>query len=176
MARVPYLTPSNAPESVAGTLGKLAPLHVFGLMAHAETAFRPWLRFGGALLNDLALDPALRELAILRVGQLTAHYEWDQHVPIALAVGVTQEQIDALDNDELDRLDPLPRAVLDFVTGLVHDEVDDALYESVAGQLSQREVVELSLVAAHYLMLARMMTTLRIDPDPAAGPGALLRG
>ncbi|MDT7645265.1 MAG: hypothetical protein QOC75_2265, partial [Pseudonocardiales bacterium] len=36
--------------------------------------------------------------------------------------------------------------------------------------------VELSLVAAHYLMLARMMTTLRIDPDPAAGPGALLRG
>jgi hypothetical protein len=75
MARVPYLTPSDAPPSVAGPLAKLAPLHVFGLVAHAETAFRPWLRFGGALLNDLALDPKLRELAILRVGQLAARYE-----------------------------------------------------------------------------------------------------
>ncbi|WP_084216864.1 carboxymuconolactone decarboxylase family protein [Pseudonocardia spinosispora] len=176
MARVPYLTPSTAPETVAGTLDKLAPLHVFGLMAHAETAFRPWLRFGGALLNDLALDPALRELAILRVGQLAARYEWDQHVPIALAVGVTQEQIDAVDRDELDRLDPLPRAVLEFVTGVVTDDVDDARYQAVASRLSEREVVELSLVAAHYLMLARMMTTLRIDPDAAAGPDKLLRG
>jgi alkylhydroperoxidase family enzyme len=176
MARVPYLTPSTAPASVADRLAKLPPLHVFGLMAHAETAFRPWLRFGGALLNDLALDPALRELAILRVGQLSARYEWDQHVPIALAVGVTQEQIDALDRGELERLDPLPRAVLDFVTAVISDEMDEARYQAVASHLGEREIVELTLVTGHYLMLARIMTTLRIDPDPAAGPEKLLRG
>ncbi|MBZ6232802.1 carboxymuconolactone decarboxylase family protein [Streptomyces olivaceus] len=145
-------------------------------MAHAETAFRPWLRFSGALLNHLALDPVLRELAILRVGELTARYEWDQHVPVALAVGVTQQQIDALDGGDLDALKPLPRAVVDFVTGVVCDEVDDATYLSLSGFLSDREVVELTLVAGHYLMVARMMTTLRIDPDPAAGADALLLG
>jgi hypothetical protein len=53
-------------------------------MAHAQTAFRPWLRFAGALLADLGLDPALRELAILRVGQLAAQYEWVQHVPVVV--------------------------------------------------------------------------------------------
>lgn len=176
MARVPYLTASTAPEIVAEPLSKLPSLHVFGLMAHAETAFRPWLRFSGALLNHLALDPVLRELAILRVGQLTARYEWDQHRPVALAVGATQNQIDALERGDLDALEALPRAVVDFVTGVVRDEVDDATYAAVGAYLGHREVVELTLVAAHYLMVARMMTTLRIDPDPAAGPEALLFG
>jgi alkylhydroperoxidase family enzyme len=174
MARVPYLTASDAPPSVAGPLGKLAPLHVFGLMAHAETAFRPWLRFGGALLSELALDPKLRELAILRVGQLAARYEWEQHVPIALAVGVPQEQIDALDRGELDGFDELSRAAVEFVTGVVEGEVDDARYAAVAGLLPDREVVELALVAAHYLMLARMMDTFQIDSDPPAGAVQLL--
>ncbi|MFF0227374.1 carboxymuconolactone decarboxylase family protein [Streptomyces sp. NPDC004629] len=176
MARVPYLTSSTASETIAEPLSKLPSLHVFGLMAHAETAFRPWLRFSGALLNHLALDPVLRELAILRVGQLAARYEWDQHVPLALAVGATQQQIDALDRGDLDALEPLVRAVVDFVTGVVRDEVDDATYASVSAFLDDREVVELTLVAGHYLMVARMMTTLRIDPDPAAGADALLLG
>ncbi|WP_037068633.1 carboxymuconolactone decarboxylase family protein [Pseudonocardia acaciae] len=176
MARVPYLTASDAPPSVAATLGKLAPLHVFGLMAHAETAFRPWLRFGGALLTDLALDAALRELAILRVGQLAASYEWDQHVPIALAAGVTREQIDALDAEDWSAFDDPTRAALDFVTGVVDGDVDDARYAAIARHLPDREIVELALVAGHYLMLARMMVALRIDPDPAAGPEALRIG
>ena len=41
-------------------LQRMPPLNVFLTMAHAETAFRPWMRWGGVLLNDLALDPVLR--------------------------------------------------------------------------------------------------------------------
>jgi alkylhydroperoxidase family enzyme len=175
MARVPYLTAADAPPGAAGPLAQLPQLHVFGLMAHAETAFRPWLRFGGALLNDLALDPALRELAILRVGQRCARYEWDQHVPAALRVGVPDEHIDALERGELDGFDGPARAALDFVDGIIDDDVDDQRYAALAAHLPEREIVELALVAAHYLMLARMMTTFRIDPDPPADPDHLLR-
>jgi alkylhydroperoxidase family enzyme len=176
MARVRYLTASDAPSNVVGPLTKLPSLHVFGLLAHAETAFRPWLRFGGALLNELALDPRLRELAILRVGQLTARYEWDQHVPIALEVGIRQDQIDALDRGELDRFEDLERHVVAYVTGVVHGDLDDERYAVVASHLSEREIVELTLVAAHYLMLSRIMAALQIDPDPPVQPGHLLRG
>jgi len=174
MARVRYLTAEDAPEGVAATLARLPALHVYGLMAHAQTAFRPWLRFAGALLADLALDPAVRELAILRVGQLAAEYEWVQHVPVALSVGVTREQIEALDRDDLAGLDPLPRAALEYVTALVRGEVDDERYAALAEHLDERGVVELSLVSAHYLMLARIMSALRIDPDPPLGPAKLL--
>src|SRR4051794_22679041 len=97
MARVRYLTAETAPPTVASTVAKMPPLHVFQMLAHAETAYRPWLRFGGAILADLALDPLLRELVILQVGRLAARYEWEQHVPLAKAAGATDEQLTALD-------------------------------------------------------------------------------
>src|SRR3954454_20525405 len=98
MARLPSVDPATAPDQVREALEAVPPLNVFRMVAHAETAFRPWLRYGGALLGAAQLDALLRELAILRVAKLTpgADYEWVQHVPIALATGATDEQIAAL--------------------------------------------------------------------------------
>jgi 4-carboxymuconolactone decarboxylase len=71
-----------------------APLQLFRLVAHAESAYGSWLRYGGALLTQLELDPLLRELAILQVARrVGSEYEWVQHDPIARALGAT----DALD-------------------------------------------------------------------------------
>src|SRR5437667_10474247 len=104
MARLPYVDPNGAPRQVREVLDAMPPLNVFRMMANAETAFRPWMRWGGVLLNDLALDPLLRELAILRVARLTPHaeYEWVQHVPIARSVGASDEQVTAIDRDEIE--------------------------------------------------------------------------
>jgi alkylhydroperoxidase family enzyme len=176
MARVPYVDPATAPPATAGPLGRLPRLHVFGLMAHAETAFRPWLRFGGAVLGDLALDPLLRELTILQVGRLAAHYEWEQHVPIATACGATDEQIATLDRGEIDApcFTPAQQAVLAFVADIVRDgEVPDDRYAALTGHLDDRRVVEVALTAGHYLGLARLMTALRIDSDLPAPAGSL---
>jgi alkylhydroperoxidase family enzyme len=175
MARLPYLTADDASEAVAGTLSKLPPLHVFSLIAHAETAFRPWLRFSGALLNSLELDPALRELAILQVGRHAARYEWVQHVPIALSAGVSDDEVSALGEGVLNGFTPERRAVLEYVAAFIGGKVDDVLHASVAEHLSDRQIMELCLVAGHYLMLARTMSAMQIDPDPPAGPDALIR-
>lgn len=174
MARVPYVDPVDAAPEVAAALRKLPPLNVFGLVAHAESAFRPWLRLGGVLLNDLSIDPLLRELVILQVGRLAARYEWDQHVGIATAAGVTAEQLAALDRGDLGPFDDRQRAVLEFVADLVRDgEVPDDRYGALATELDPRGVVEVALLAGHYLGLARVMSTLRIDPDEAAALGAI---
>src|SRR3954467_139563 len=101
MARVRYLTAETAPPAVASTVAKMPPLHVFQMLAHAETAYRPWLRFGGAILGDPALDSLRRERVLLPVGGLAARYEWEQHVPLAKAAGATDEQLTALDRDDL---------------------------------------------------------------------------
>src|SRR5438105_5527757 len=96
VARLPYVDPERAPAHVREVLERMPSLNVFLMMANAETAFRPWMRWGGVLLNDLALDPLLRELAILHVARLTpgAEYEWVQHVPIARSVGAAEEQVE----------------------------------------------------------------------------------
>ncbi len=176
VARVPYVVPEHAPPTTAKALNRLPPLHVFGLMAQAETAFVPWLRLGGAELSDLALDPVLRELAILQVGRLAARYEWDQHVPIAQACGATDEQIAALDAGLVGHpsFTAAQQAVLAFVADMVRDgEVPDERYADLAAELDDRRVVEVALTAGHYLGLARVMTALRIDPDLPAPVGSL---
>ena len=101
MARLPYVDPGAASPANREALEAVPPLNIFRMLAHADTAFRPWLRWGAALLGTLELDPVLRELAILRVARLTPHaeYEWVQHVPIFEAVGGRPEQVAALERD-----------------------------------------------------------------------------
>lgn len=174
MARVTYLTAETAPPAVASTVDRLPSLHVFQMLAHAETAYRPWLRYGGAILSDLALDPLVRELVILQVGRLAARYEWEQHVPIAKAAGGTDAQVAALDRGDLSPFDEAQRAALVFTESFVRDgEVSDEDYAALAARFAEREIVEIALTAAHYLGLARIMTALRIDPDDAVGPEGL---
>jgi alkylhydroperoxidase family enzyme len=175
MARLPYVDPEGAPDPVRDALGRVPPLNVFRVMAHAETAFRPWLRWGAALLGDLALDPVLRELAILRVARITPHaeYEWVQHVPIARAVGVTDDQIDALrrDDPQADCFSPDQQVVLEFTTEVVRDtKAADATWERLAGRLPPREVIELLMVIGQYTMLARVMANTEIELDEPADP------
>src|SRR5256886_16662338 len=97
MARLPYVDPSSAPPRVREALEALPPLNIFRTLAHAETAFRPAMRLGGAILGEGELDPRRRELAILRTAAVTgAEYEWIQHEAIARGVGASEEQIAAV--------------------------------------------------------------------------------
>ena len=180
MARLPYVDPAAAAPPVRQALEATPPLGIFRMMAHAETAFRPWLRWGGVLLGDLALDPLLRELAILRVSRLEPHaeYEWIQHVPIARAVGASDDQIAALERDDpaADCFSGEQRLVLEFTTEVVRDvRAGDATFAALAERLSPREILELLMVIGQYMMLARVMATTEIDLDEPADPTALRR-
>lgn len=161
-------------------LDALPPLNIFRMLSHAETAFRPFLRFGGAILGELELDPQLRELAILQVAaDAGAEYEWVQHAEIARQVGVGDEQIAAVEARRLDdqSLGQDARAVLNFAREVVAGpRVSDATFTSVGEHFSPREIVELLLTVGNYLMLARVMTTLELEIDDPAGERVLSTG
>ena len=167
MAKLPYVDPERAPARVREALEAVPPINIFRMTANAETAFRPWLAFGGALLSSLELDARLRELVILHVGRLSgAEYEWVQHVPIALAVGATQDEVDAVERGDLDALGPADAAVLRFTGEVVRDvRASDAAFEAVREQLSPREIVELLLVIGQYMMVARVALNADIEID-----------
>jgi AhpD family alkylhydroperoxidase len=143
------------------------------MIANAETAFRPWLAFGGALLGALELDPKLRELAILRVAGIVAcDYERIQHEPIAIGVGATAEQVAAVlagrvDGDDFDALEKL---VLRFVDEVIESRgAGRGTVAELEEALSGRQVVELLLVIGHYHGLALLLKTTGVEPDPPAG-------
>jgi 4-carboxymuconolactone decarboxylase len=172
MPRISYIDPASAPEPIREAFEAIPPLNIFKTLAHAETAFRPFLRFGNAVLRRLELDPVLRELAILQVArQAEAEYEWIQHVAIGRSVGVSDEQIAAVEEGDLeaDVFDDAQRAVLAFTRAVVvGPHVPDSVFERLRAQLSEREVVELLLTIGDYWMLARVMTVLEIDIEPPA--------
>jgi 4-carboxymuconolactone decarboxylase len=181
MARLPYPDLAGAPEPVREALQALPPLNIFRMLAHAETALRPFLRFGGAILGRLELDPRLRELAILQVAACSeAEYEWVQHVAIGRQVGLSDEQIEAVKRGDIDNsgaLSELQRAVLLFASEVVAGpRVSDTTFAAVSERLSPRETVELLLTIGNYLMLARVMTTLELEVDEPAGSQALQAG
>jgi alkylhydroperoxidase family enzyme len=173
MARLPYPDPDEQTEKVREALDRLPPLNIFRMLSHAETAFRPYLRFGGALLADLQLDPLVRELAILRTAQVIgAEYEWIQHVPIARAVGMTDGQLLALEleDDDSAAFDERQSAVLRFTAAAIRQpRPAEELLEEVRSRLADREIVELLLVVGSYTMLGRLMTVLDLDLDGPLG-------
>jgi alkylhydroperoxidase family enzyme len=174
MARLPYVEPANAPEAVRSVLESLpVRLNVFRMLAHAETNFRPMLRLGTSILGEQRLPAKLRELAILRVAELSAaRYEWVQHVPIALGTGATQAEIDALERGDLDDpcFDAEERAVLRFTTEVVRDvRVGEKTFAAMAERFPAREIVELILAVGFYMTMARLMEATAIDLDPPAG-------
>jgi AhpD family alkylhydroperoxidase len=142
------------------------------MVAHAETAFRPWLALGGALLGSLELDPALREMAILRVAVIGGcDYELVQHEGIAAGVGVRPEQVAALVAEQAfgDEFDQREALVLRFVDAVIDNHGSAAaLVVELEEVLSAREVVELLLVIAHYHGLALLLNTTGLEPDPPA--------
>jgi AhpD family alkylhydroperoxidase len=177
MARLPYVDPEQAPQAVREVLGRLPALNIFRLMAHAETNFRPLLALGTSILSQQQLDAKLRELAILRVAQLSsARYEWVQHVPIARAAGATEAQIAALERGAIEPacFDPLEQLVLRFTAEVVERVGASAgIVEEMKGHFSAREIVELILAIGFYMTIARLMETSGIDLDPPAGVEAL---
>ena len=147
-------------------------------MAHAETCVKPVMKLGGALLGKLELDAKLRELCLLRAVKLEGgEYEWMQHVPIARDLGCSEAQIAALeDDDDLAHcFDDREKAALQFTREVVVDvRASPETLAQARKHLSDREIVELILMAGFYIMLARLTETLGVETDPPIG-SALIR-
>jgi len=172
MARLPPFDPDEAPDSIR-ELVQGAPLSLFTMVAHAQSALRPWLRYGEALLTRLELDPLLRELAILQVAHLVdSPYEWVQHVVIARAVGAGDAQIEAIERDaESDpSLSEEQAQLLRFAREVILDGcASEAAVTDMAGRIGVRGVIELLLVIGHYMAIARLIATTGLEPDAPVG-------
>src|ERR1017187_5368853 len=157
-ARVPYLNREDLPESDrvifdnlaaegGGTVGNL-----FRVLAHTPRFLRRFCGMGGGLRNKTALDPKLRELAILTVGRLTdAQYEFVHHCSIARRVGVSREQIEALaDWEKSSKFSDNERAVIRYAV-----EATDNV-----------RVTELVQNVAYYNMVVRVLVPVGVELEP----------
>lgn len=178
MPLIPYANIDQLPPDVKATFERL-PVHlnIFKMLANAETCFGPFLQFGTALLTKQELDAALREIVILQVVHIEGgEYEWIQHVPIGLGVGVTQPQIDAIKASRYDAdcFNDRERATMKLAEEVVNNvRAQEDTVRAAAKFLSPREMVEVILTIGNYMMAARLTETMRVEMDPPAGSKVL---
>ena len=176
MARVGYVATTEARGDAREVFAKMeqrgsAILNLHHAIANSPNALRNFMRLGNSLLLHGLLPPPLRELAILRIAQMTgADYEWAHHVPIARQVGVREEQVAGLKGwGSSQHFDDRERAVLRY-TESVSSAVaaPDELFQEVRKHLSEAEVVELTLVVGYWGMVARLLVALEIDVEASS--------
>jgi alkylhydroperoxidase family enzyme len=174
VARLPLIDPDQSSGDIRASFDRMpVKLNIFRMMAHAQANMIPAMRFANSILHKQKLRHVNRELLILQVARLEGgEYEWRQHVPIALGVGVTQPQIDALDHGDHASavFNDAERALLAFSREVVVNvRVPDAMFAAVRQHFSDQEIVESIFTIGCYMMMARLTEATETDLDAAAG-------
>ena len=178
----PRVTPGSRAEigvvnvALSALLGRAAgsgPPHVFTTLARHRRLFRAWLRFAGRLMPFGTLPRRDTELVILRVSVNCGNdYEWGHHVALGRRAGLSPEQIERVgEGPEAPGWSARERTLLRAVDELARDHVvADETWAELRGTYSERQLIELCLLAGHYEMLAGTLNSLGVRPErPSAG-------
>ncbi len=158
---------------IAGRIGGEGPPNIFTTLGRHPRLFRPWLRYSAQLMPFGRLPRRDTELVILRVAwQCRSAYEWRQHVPIALRVGLTPAEVGGVaDNVPADSFTVRQRALLAASDELLTERsLSDTTWSALSATLDQREAIEACLLIGNYQGLASAIGGLGIQPEH--GPGA----
>jgi AhpD family alkylhydroperoxidase len=168
MARIPYADLTNPEakplvERIVAERGGV--LHLYQMLLHSPPVASGWLNYLTAIRQQSTLPGGLRELVIMRIAVLNgAPYEAEQHAPIALREGVSQVQLDDLDNwQQSKNYDATQRAVLAYTDAMTKDiHVSPEVFAAVKAVLTERLLVELTATVGAYNMVSRFLEALQI--------------
>jgi len=154
-------------------LAALPQNNVFRALAHADAAFPPLMELTASLWNDAVLEQRQRELAILRTARLVdSAYVWMHHIEVARMVGITEEELNAIDVGRLE-LAPFAdadRLLLEAVPYILdHRRSEDHVFDALREHFSLRELVELHLVVGLYATIAGVVADFDVELEPRSG-------
>ena len=171
--RIPPLPPENRDPRVEELLAPIrrpdgTDLNIFATLAHHPKLLKRWSAFGGTLLYGGRLDGRDRELLILRTAHnCEADYEWHQHVAIAKAAGLTDDEIQrvpaGLQSDEWTADDRTLIAAADEL----HDtaRISDATWEQLASRYDEQQLIEVCMVVGQYHLVAFTLNSLGVEVE-----------
>jgi 4-carboxymuconolactone decarboxylase len=167
MTRVPMADFEPALKRKLEELWGTPPNLYRGLGNHPKLV-AAWNEFSRTLRYDTRTPRELRELVILRGAQMmSSEYEWAQHLRMARRAGVREEQIAALaDWRASDSFTNKEKAALGIGEAVTQGRVTDEVYAEAMRHFDHHDYVELSLVAAFYAMVARMLDAMGVPLEP----------
>jgi len=144
------------------------PPNLYHCLANHPALVAAWSDFSTALRHGTRTPRALRELVILRGAQLMrSEYEWAQHLKMARKAGVREAQIAALPSWKTSaEFDAKERAALLLAEAVTSGKVSDEVYAEAMRHFDHHDYVELSITAAFYAMVGRMLDAMGVQLEP----------
>lgn len=169
--RIPLVIPGTKPELAAqeaqimAERGRISPL--YSVLLNSPPIAHGWEQMLSAVRNRNSIPAGLRELVILRVAMLNrAPYEFDAHVPHALAAGVSAEAVEASRSVPLAADAPFTeaqRVALRLTDAMTRDiDVPNALFADVRQHFDLQGQIDLVATVAAYNMVSRFLVALQI--------------
>jgi AhpD family alkylhydroperoxidase len=144
------------------------PPNLYRQLANHPQLVAAWTDFARTLRHESRTPRALRELVILRGAQLMqSEYEWAQHLKMARKAGVSEAQIEQLAAWKTsNQFDARQKAALGLAEAVTQGRVSDDVYAEAMQHFDHHDYVELSLTAAFYAMVGRMLDALGVQLEP----------
>lgn len=170
---VPAIPLADLPDDVAREVAMLGArqLNLYRALAHAPELLRSWIAFAWALRGQDGTSRRLRELMILRSAQLhDSPYEWHQHRAMARDAGVTDNEVAELGMWRTSAaFTAADRAALAFTEAVVADDIPPAVTDELVRHFDESQRVELTVTAAFYAMVPRVLRALGVPIETEDG-------
>ena len=100
-------------------------LRVVRLLANSDNAFKPFVLMSTALMAKSTLPAADREAVILYLAaRRHVQYEWEEHIPMSAAAGITDDQRDLLSAGTVPPSDPFSESQI-LAIEVAHEVVEN---------------------------------------------------
>ncbi|EEH46739.2 uncharacterized protein PADG_02837 [Paracoccidioides brasiliensis Pb18] len=179
--KIPYVDPETAPSNVAAALKEM-PMkrHIFYLLSHSPGIFPSIMGVYSAFFQKTTRTLPLLDwqLIVLRIASsLGCQYEWDVNAPVARVHGMSEGVMEAvracqkiiLGEDKSNHTGVFSwrqLVILKFVDEQLatYTNEEDTITQ-LLHVLTYTELVEAIFVIGFYVMIARLIKAVGIDPD-----------
>jgi 4-carboxymuconolactone decarboxylase len=169
MARLPDIDRNASPET-AESFARTEKSRGFvsnllRIMLHSPESQRAHSAYGQVMRFGLDLSELQRELVICATVR-NVHYGWSHHVGLLRQLGVSDDQLAMLKAGTLPSgLAPADAVLCGFVFAFTASAVTDALFAELRKQFTDRQVVDICLLSAHFIGAGALINAFDIQME-----------
>lgn len=180
MVRISYLDPEDLPADKRALLNTLSEdvaekgdrghslrggnLNVYRAIGRNLALLEGFRSYASVAWEESGLSSHDREVVILSTAyHAGSSYEWQQHVRVALDVGMDPEQLLAISHEKTDLLTAEHAAIVEYVERFVDGSVTEETHKRLAEHYDEAVVLGVGMLSGCYLGLARVLQALDVD-------------
>lgn len=188
MARIRLVDPASLPNDKSMAEGVSSELkdyyfinnrvnigRVFRSLAHNRNMYELHKQLACTLWSEDAtqLTPKETELITLVVSRGTGgQYSWESHVPVALAVGLSRDEIVSIGTEDYDNLDEPYATLARFVDAFATKDVTDELFDHLTEHYSESKIASINMLSGFFVLCGYLIESYGLNPPGPANVGA----